>query len=434
MTDKKDEIELRSDDVEDILGKVPGWITRNGMLMLFIVILVLLVGSWLFKIPEVKQAKIYVTSLRPPADIESRTNGKVEHLLVSDNEKVGEGKVLAVIENPADFEDVIRLKEILKQVELPADTLPEIAFPVNGDAELGTIQPDYATFFKNYRQYREFLELDYHQRKIELMRKEYDQYVEYTSFLDDQASTLREEYKLAERQYLRDSTLFTQGVVSESNFETTKSQMLVKRASWQEMISLKAENEIKIARINDQLLELELKQQEQETAIAVSLGESFNKLTAALASWEKNFLIIAPIDGVVTFNSIWSEHQNVRQGEKVMTIVPDNEVGMIGKIRLPMRGAGEVSIGDPVHIRFENYPHQKYGMVKGEVSNVSKVPQDDFYNVEVTLPEGLNTYYNITLEFRQNMQGDAEIITDEMRLLQRIFNPVRSTISRQREM
>jgi len=137
---------------------------------------------------------------------------------------------------------------------------------------------------------------------------------------------------------------------------------------------------------------------------------------------------------VVTFNSIWSEHQNVRQGEKVMTIVPDNEVGMIGKIRLPMRGAGEVSIGDPVHIRFENYPHQKYGMVKGEVSNVSKVPQDDFYNVEVTLPEGLNTYYNITLEFRQNMQGDAEIITDEMRLLQRIFNPVRSTISRQREM
>lgn len=434
MTDKKDKIELRSDDVEDILGKVPGWITRNGMLMLFIVILVLLVGSWLFKIPEVKQAKIYVTSLRPPADIESRTNGKVEHLLVSDNEKVGEGKVLAVIENPADFEDVIRLKEILKQVELPADTLPEIAFPVNGDAELGTIQPDYATFFKNYRQYREFLELDYHQRKIELMRKEYDQYVEYTSFLDDQASTLREEYKLAERQYLRDSTLFTQGVVSESNFETTKSQMLVKRASWQEMISLKAENEIKIARINDQLLELELKQQEQETAIAVSLGESFNKLTAALASWEKNFLIIAPIDGVVTFNSIWSEHQNVRQGEKVMTIVPDNEVGMIGKIRLPMRGAGEVSIGDPVHIRFENYPHQKYGMVKGEVSNVSKVPQDDFYNVEVTLPEGLNTYYNITLEFRQNMQGDAEIITDEMRLLQRIFNPVRSTISRQREM
>jgi HlyD family secretion protein len=74
-------------------------------------------------------------------------------------------------------------------------------------------------------------------------------------------------------------------------------------------------------------------------------------------------------------------------------------------------------------------------MVKGIVSNVSKVPQDDFYMVEVVLPEGLTSYYkDKEIVFSQNMQGEAEILTDKMRLIQRIFNPVKSTVSRQREM
>jgi len=434
MTEEKQIPEIRSEDVEDILGRVPGWVTRNGILMLFILIFILLLGAWLFKIPEVKRAEIYVTSMQPPADIEARTTGKVEHLLVSDNEEVNAGKVLAVLENPADYEDVIRLKNLLESVKLPAENIPRVRFPENGDAELGTIQETYASFYKNYSEYWEFLELDYHQRKIELLQKEYEKYITYSQFLDQRAETLKEEYELAEKQYLRDSTLYQQGVMSESDFEGTKSRMLVKRADWQETLSLKAENEIKIAGINDQVLEMELRQQEQEAALSASLGEALNKLTAAVAAWEKQYLIIAPISGVVTFNSIWSEYQNVKVGEKVMTIVPDNHKGILGKIRLPMKGAGEVEPGDHVNIRFENYPYLKYGMVKGQVSNVSRVPQDDYYDVEVTLPDGLNTYYNIEIEFRQNMQGEAEIITDEMRLLQRIFNPVRSSISRQREL
>jgi hypothetical protein len=34
------------------------------------------------------------------------------------------------------------------------------------------------------------------------------------------------------------------------------------------------------------------------------------------------------------------------------------------------------------------------------------------------------------LEFSQNMQGTSEVITDDIRLLQKIFNPFRYLISR----
>ena len=434
MTEEKRNIELRSEEVEDILGRVPGWVTRNGVVMLFAIIAILMLGAWIFKVPDVKKAEIYVTSLQPPADIESRTDGKIEKLLVDDNEEVAAGQVLAVIENPADYEDVINLKLQLEKLVLPAEVLPELDLPVNGNADLGPIQPEYATFYKNYRDYREFLQLDYHQRKIELLQEEYQRYQAYSENLDMRASTLKEEYALYHKQFQRDSILFLQGVVSESDYENTKSEMLSRRANWQELLSLKAENDIKTAGIREQILEMELRQQEQLTSFTTSLEESLNRLVARITTWEKQYLIIAPISGEVTFNRFWSENQNVKTGEDVMTIVPEKGGALIGKIQLPMRGAGEVDEGDQVNIRFDSYPHLEYGMVKAQVANVSKVPQDNFYTVEVEFPDGLTTFYGINIEFNQNMQGKAEILTDEMRLLQRIFNPVRSAVSRQREM
>ncbi len=432
--EEKNNIELRSEEVEDILGKVPGWVTRNGILMLFFIVTLLLLGSWVFKIPDVKKAEIYVTTMQPAADIESRSDGKIEKLLTEDNEHVAEGQVLAVIENPADYEDVKLLKVQLQNFSLQPGRLPELKLQVNGKANLGMIQPDYAAFYKNYRDYREFLQLDYHQRKIELLEEEHEQYILYSANLDTRASILEEEYELTSNQFVRDSTLFMQGVVSESDYEVTKSRLLSSRAGWQEMISLKTENDIKIAGIREQILELQLKKQEQLTNLVTSVEEALNRLKASVSTWEKLFLIVAPIDGQVTFNKIWSVNQNVNTGEKVMTIVPGEQGAYIGKIRLPMRGAGKVKEGHQVNIRFENFPYLEFGMVKGEVSNVSKVPQDDYYTVEVLLPDGLMTYYGVEISFSQNMQGQAEILTDKMRLLQRIFNPVRSAVSRQSEM
>lgn len=434
MDEKSRKIELRSDEVEDILGKVPGWITRNGILLLFLVISILLFGSWIFKIPDVKRAEITVTSFVPPANVEARSDGKITSLFVADNEQVMAGDVLAVIENAADFDDVAGLKRILYDKSLPDVETREYNLPAIGHLDLGTIQPAYSTFYKNFRNYSEFVQLDYHNRKIELLNREYDQYIVYSGNLANRGSILQEEYQLSMNQYLRDSLLFKEGVVSTSDYERTKSAMLSKRAGWQEVVSLKSENDIKMAGIRDQILEMELKKQEQLTNLTTLLEESLNNLKGVIAGWEKQYLIVAPIDGFVTFNSVWSENQNVRTGEKVMTVVPVESSKLLGKIQLPLKGAGEVVKGQHVNIRFENYPYLEYGMVKGEVFNISKVPQDDFYTVEVTLPEGLKTYYGYEIGFSQNMQGQAEILTDNMRLLQRIFNPVRNALSRQREM
>ena len=43
------EIELRSEEVQEVMGQIPAWIVRWGITILFIVVLVLLVGSYFFR-------------------------------------------------------------------------------------------------------------------------------------------------------------------------------------------------------------------------------------------------------------------------------------------------------------------------------------------------------------------------------------------------
>jgi len=59
------------------------------------------------------------------------------------------------------------------------------------------------------------------------------------------------------------------------------------------------------------------------------------------------------------------------------------------------------------------------------VNSISLVPAENRYTVEVSLVDGLRTFYGIELEFTQEMQGTAEIITEKRRLLKRLVDPVK---------
>lgn len=427
-------VELQSSEVEDMLGRVPGWITRNGIILFLFLLALLIFGSWIFRYPDIKRARIVVTSVNPPADMEARTSGKIVRLFVNDNELVESGDVLAMIENPAAYEDVMLLKKELAfldsiRIEEVSGDLPEL-----NNVQLGTIQSNYSIFLKSYRDYTEFKRLDYHQRRIQLLQSELLKQRDLDRSLSERARIAEEEYSLAQRQSNRDADLYIESVVSQADMEKSHSEMLSKRKQWQEIVSIIAENNISVGRIEEQIVDLELKQQEEQSQNINTMEESFNNLKASIASWEQNYLLLAPVSGSVTFTRFWSENQNVKVGEKVLTVIPTESGSMLGKISLPTEGAGKVKIGHQVNIQFDNYPHLEYGMVKGYVSNISKVPDDDLYTVEVELPAGLRTYYDIDITFSQNMQGQAEILTDKKRMLERVLNPIKSAFTKQVEM
>jgi HlyD family secretion protein len=137
------------------------------------------------------------------------------------------------------------------------------------------------------------------------------------------------------------------------------------------------------------------------------------------------YLLISPVSGTVTFTKFWSENQSVIEGEPVLTIVPVDQGNYVGRIYLKMQRSGKVTVGQKVNIKLSSYPYLEYGMLWGIIRTKSLVPTGDAYVIEIDLPDGLKTLYNRQLDFNQNMQGTAEVITEDMRLLQKIINPFR---------
>ncbi len=435
MEEKQDEkIELRSEEVQDILGQIPSWIVRWGTLVILASVLIILAGSALFRYPDIKRADITVTTENPPATLVAKSNGQIESLFVKDTQFVKINTHLAVIENPADYSDVINLRFDIAEIHtIIANLDREEHIPLTKNYKLGEIQSAYAEFINKYENYFQFLDLDYHARTIESKQEEIRRFRIMNSRLKDQVNILHQEYQLAQRQYRRDSFLHVQGVIPDAEIDRSKQSTLTSQLKYETSRVDMSANEIEISKLDQEVLELQLRAREEREQMQSDVREAFEKLIGRIDMWEQTYLLQAPIDGFVTFTRYWRETQNVRIGDKVLTIIPANPGEIIGKINLPLEGSGKVKTGQRVNIKFVNFPHLQYGMVRGSIRTISLVPDDKLYAVDVELPDGLMTYYDIEIPFNQEMLGTAEIITDNRVLIERIFSPIRSMMTEQLE-
>lgn len=417
-------IQLRSDEVQEILSRPPAWIVRWGTTLIVALIAVLLLGSWFFKYPDIVHSKIVVTTENPPAPIVARANGNIEHLFVQEREKVEKDQALAVIQNTAYYKDVLKLEERLR--EMASDSMEAIVYSdiAGENYQLGNIQPIHATFLKKMDDYRHFLELDYHQQKIESLKEELNKYEDRYARLQRQKKLTKKEFNLVKKQFTRDSALYEKEFIPEAEFEKSESRLIRKKYELEQSEISLSNTRIEISKIEQEILDLQLEYRQQKNQLKVALAESFDNLQTAIKQWKHDFYLDSPIDGTVTFTKYWSENQSVKKGERVMTVIPRNQGEMIGKLTLSFKGAGKVKKGQEVNIKFSNYPYLEYGMVRGIVRSISLVPENQNYIVEVSLPDSLTTFYGKTLSFTQQMQGSAEIITEDKRLLEQILRPI----------
>lgn len=421
------EIEIRSDEVHEIMGQSPRWITRWGTTLILSICILFLIGSWFFKYPTIiTSKKIIITTENPPASVVAHANGIIDSLFVEDKQYVTANQTIALIENPAHFKDMVKLRAILdtfKNVITHLDS-PTVKTSDN-NLLLGEVQSNYAFFLKSYNDYLHFIQLDYHSKKIASLNEEMKRHNLYYKLLKRQSQIMKKEFTLAGKQYKRDSSLYATKYISLSDFEKSESQYLQKQYAYEQALINRSSTQITISKINQQILDLELERIEQGKQQQLTLMEAWENLHAAVSLWEQNYLLKAPINGKVSFSSFWSEYQKVTMNEVIFTVVPKKQGEMIGKLELPVRQSGKVKNGQKVNIKLANYPYLEFGIVHGIVKNISLVPEKDTYAVEVELPNGLATNFNRELEFNQEMQGEAEIITDEMRLLVRIINPLK---------
>lgn len=127
------DIELKSEEVQEILGTPPGWMARWGTIFACLIFLLLAWGTYWIKYPDkIQDIKITITSSNPPKSLYSKEAGAIiEDLLVTNSSDIRKNEVLLVFasNDNARYNDVMSLyDEIISIKNTDVNTLARSIF------------------------------------------------------------------------------------------------------------------------------------------------------------------------------------------------------------------------------------------------------------------------------------------------------------------
>lgn len=137
-------------------------------------------------------------------------------------------------------------------------------------------------------------------------------------------------------------------------------------------------------------------------------------------SWEYSYLLRAPVDGAVSITGFFQENEEVKAGEVSFYVHPPN-TSYYAEALIPQYNSEKVKTGQEVLLKFQAYPFAQYGIIRGKIDHIKTEPNDSGYLAKIILPKGLTTNYNNTLRYRNRMVAEADIITENMRLIDRFL-------------
>jgi len=421
----KTNIELRSEEVQDIISQVPGWLLRWGISLIFLLFIALLAVSWFIRYPDVIKASVVVTTDPAPINLVSRAAGKIL-LLKKQNVNVNKDEVLAVLQTNANYEDVLRLERTLADTENDTD-YQHLHLLLKQPTQAGELQSFLNNAIRSLQELTGFQQNDLHLKQISHLQKQIASYKNLNQNLNKQLGLMQQETVLSHEQFKTDSLLFAQKVIAPLDFNRAKSNYLVQQRSLKNTEAAIISNQLQIGGLEKQLTELEMDKNAKGDQLLTGAANSLNELTSQIKKWKENHLFIAPIFGSLAYLGFIETDQFVESGKPLFAVV-SNSKQLIAKAELPVAGAGKVKVGQKVNIRLSNYPYEQFGMLRGTVESISEIPEKEKYTVLISLTEGMTSTYNKPLNFRPQLQGETEIITEDLRVLERVFYQIRKLL------
>jgi multidrug resistance efflux pump len=426
------DFQLRSEEVQEILTRVPNWMIRWGTVVITMVLFLLLFSTWFIKYPDIVTAPIVITTNIPPEKLVAKVSGKIEAILVNDKTKVLKYTPLAVIENSADYVAVLELSQELQAYsDLPEGVALSNIINNFRTANLGEVQQAFAIFQKEYSADQLNTKLQPYQVEGTAQGYEGIQLKEQLSLLESQKSINQNELALQKSDLERYDGLFRKGIVAAQELDRHKLTYLQVERNYKSLLSTISQLKSSLNELNRNSKTTQINENKENVNLQRNVIQAFYGLKKAIKDWELNYVLRSSVDGRVSFLQLWAANQTVNAGDNVFAVIPTNESGYIGKLKAPALNSGKIRVGQQVNIRLANFPDSEYGMLRGVIKNISLTPdKDGNVLMDVALPKKLETSYHKTITFQQEMSGSAEIVTEDLRLAERLLYQFRNVFRR----
>lgn len=434
MSEKKyiedpEEIRLNENrELQQILGNPPGWLLHWGITFVFVGIVIFLTLGWLVKYPDVIPTPVVLTTPEPPIKVVAEGAGKLIRFDILDNQEIAAGDTLAILDNPTNLDDLGTLHDFLIEIRdgFSSADIKQMRFPRK--LKLGGLQTAYADFSKNFDQHVLFLKNNNTYARIHNLENQIDGLKNIDRKLQERSVLLREEVNLTASKYERIKQLRALGDASKEEVEDARIESIGKERQMTSLENERYNNDLAIEQAEMRILEMKQQYGDGKASGVLSIQEDVEQMLNAIENWEKTFLIRAPIGGRIALNKFISTQQFIEQGEMLLTIVPDTTSEIIAKGVLPIRGSGKIKENMKANLRLSGFPYQEFGSIPCTVKRISLIPSEEGFVVELQVPSPLKTAYDKEIPFQQEMQGMANIVTEDRRILERVFDRILSIV------
>ena len=420
----------RTEEVTDIIERMPNTFARRiTLLVCFIVALILFFG-YVVKYPDIVTGEVTLSAEQAPLQLVAEHSGRLHINGLRSQDSIGSGQLLAWIDNPAEPRLVMQIKAHVQDLVLPAQDARAIYRQLPKKLNLGDLTVPYSSFLSSLRQLADYQEHRLFDKQERSLNKVLHEQRSALKTLREKEQLSQDNLDISHKFMERYKVLLDKKVISQAEYE----QAMTGRISAEDQMksSLRNTGSVRqeISSTENSIQQNRITKQEKELQLDLEVLTAFNNLIDKINVWEQQYMISSPITGKAQFMKFWAENQFVQAGEPIFSIVPQ-ENSVLGKVLLPVRGAGKVKVGQEVIVKLADFPYMEYGYIKAIVNNISLISSQvnmgdgkavDSYLVTLSFPQGIVTNYGSTLDFKFETKGTAEIITKDRRLIERFFD------------
>ncbi|MCC6202807.1 MAG: HlyD family efflux transporter periplasmic adaptor subunit [Gammaproteobacteria bacterium] len=252
-----------------------------------------------------------------------------------------------------------------------------------------------------------------------------------------QLGTLGQRQQLVAEQVERLQALQRKGLIATADLEQTLAQELALRNERQGMLREQTNRRNAIEQLQTEAALLPEQRDNDLVQLQTRLSDVAQKI-AQLAG-QRSYLIKAARDGQVN-------NLQIRPGERVhagssvplLTLIP-GDAELAAQVLIPVRSAGFVGPGQSLDIRYDAFPYQKFGLYRGEVTNLSETVllpnelaflplrlEEPVYRVTARLDRQAVRAYGKDFALKPGMTLSADVRLGERTLLQWLLEPIYS--------
>jgi multidrug efflux pump subunit AcrA (membrane-fusion protein) len=419
-----DALSQQSELMQEIVSDRPGFLSRWGNIVFLLLFILIGVACWFIKYPDTVQASGILTSINAPKSVISLMEGKLIKLNITENELVDKGQVLGFIESTANHEDILALRSNLDTIQklLDLHKVEKIKEHfIDQPDQLGELQISYQVFSQAYLSFNNYLSDGFYLKKRAMLLKDKNNLSRLNQSLHEQRMLQEQDLTLVQKTFDANELLKRNEVISDFDYRLEQSKLINKKLVLPQIKSSIISNESQQIEKEKEIIELENSINQQK----LIFQQSLNTFKSQIDEWKRKYILTAPINGKVTFTSFIQENQQLNLNQVVCFINPENSE-YFAEVVIPQSNFGKVAIGQKVLLRFQSYPSQEFGLLIGSVKFISTLPSENGYLAKVTFENGLTTTYGKKIQYRNGLLANAEIVTKDMRLLERFyFNIIR---------